>query len=94
MTDKLIPAAEWRRAYWPVHDRTIRRAEMRDDDPFPIVRINRRKYVRPAEAAAWLARQDGATPDERAETEALVDRAARTGESLDDLAAERTGGAA
>ena len=57
MTERLIPAADWRRGNWPVHDRTLRRAELNPEDPSPITRINGRKYVRASQADAWLARQ-------------------------------------
>lgn len=88
---QLEPANDWCARNWPVCMRTQRRYELNPDDPFPVRRVGRRRYVKTDEANAWLARQAGVTPDEQAETEQMVDRAARTGESLGDLAAQRRG---
>jgi hypothetical protein len=87
---RLTHCDTWRALHWPVSSRTQRRYELRANDPFPVRRINGRKFVDPVEAEAWLARQAG-TETEQEATEALVERAHRTGESLDDLAAERRG---
>ena len=94
MPEALIPATDWRRAHWPVHDRTLRRAELDPDDPFPITRINGRKYVRASEADAWLRRRAAREADRAAqrETDELVAEAQRTGRSIDALYAERRAG--
>lgn len=94
MNEPLIPLQRWLQSVWPVTDRTARRYELEDHDPLPVVRIGGRKYMRPSEGDAWLRRraQHGASAQAQAETDELVTRAARTGESLDELYAQRRAG--
>ena len=89
MTEPLIPAPRWRAEHFPISDRTLRRYELDPVDPFPVHRIGRRKFVRASEAAAWLARRAGAEARAQAETDAIIDEAARTGRSVDEVYAER-----
>ncbi len=53
---------------WPVHRNTVRRAEQREDDPFPTRRrIGGKNFWDADQVAAWLERQ-GAGPKPEDET--------------------------